>query len=50
MRKKSDSVVMEKMLAGSGYSDIAIRYFIEKSLAVKTFQKALNECTQQPNR
>jgi nitrogen fixation NifU-like protein len=29
-KEKSNSVVMEKMLAGSGYSDKAIRYFIEK--------------------
>jgi nitrogen fixation protein NifU and related proteins len=28
--KQLDAVVMEKMLAGSGYSDKAIRYFIEK--------------------
>ena len=28
--KHWDTVVMEKMLAGSGYSDKAIRYFIEK--------------------
>jgi len=28
--EQSNTVVMEKMLAGSGYSDKAIRYFIEK--------------------
>ena len=28
--KQWDTVVMEKMLAGSGYSDKAIRYFMEK--------------------
>jgi len=28
--KQSDALVMEKMLAGSGYSDKAIRYFMEK--------------------
>lgn len=28
--EQSDALVMEKMLAGSGYSDKAIRYFIEK--------------------
>jgi nitrogen fixation NifU-like protein len=28
--EQSDALVMEKMLAGSGYSDKAIRYFMEK--------------------
>jgi nitrogen fixation protein NifU and related proteins len=28
--EKSNAVVMKKMLSGSGYSDKAIRYFIEK--------------------